>query len=64
MVSLLPPWKLTWSAIPAARQHAIAYSPQYPELPSQKINELLGQNIDQIDSFPFLLASISRKLSL
>lgn len=28
-----------------------------------KINELLGQNVDQIDSFPFLLASISRKLS-
>jgi len=29
----------------------------------QKINELLGQDVDRIDSFPFLLASISRKLS-
>lgn len=29
----------------------------------QKINKLLGQNVDQIDGFPFLLASISRKLS-
>jgi len=29
----------------------------------KKINELLGQNVDQIDSFPFLLASISHKLT-
>lgn len=29
----------------------------------QKINELLGQDVDQIDGFHFLLASISRKLS-
>lgn len=29
----------------------------------QKINELLGQDVDRMDSFPFLLASISRKLS-
>ncbi len=28
-----------------------------------KINELLGLDVDQMDSFPFLLASISRKLS-
>lgn len=28
------------------------------------INELLGQDVDQISSFPFLLASIGRKLSL
>jgi len=27
-----------------------------------KINELLGQNVDQIDGFPFLLASISHKM--
>jgi PucR family transcriptional regulator, purine catabolism regulatory protein len=29
----------------------------------QKINELLGEDVNQIESFPFLLASISRKLS-
>jgi len=28
----------------------------------QKINELLGQDVDKINGFPFLLASISRKL--
>ena len=29
----------------------------------QKINELLGRHVDHIDSFPFLLASVSRKVS-
>ncbi|MBS3943840.1 MAG: PucR family transcriptional regulator ligand-binding domain-containing protein [Dethiobacter sp.] len=29
----------------------------------QKINELLGQDVDKINGFPFLLASIGRKLS-
>lgn len=29
----------------------------------QKIEELLGQDVDKIDTFPLLLASISRRLS-
>ncbi len=29
-----------------------------------KINKLLGQDVDRMDSFPFLLATISRKLSI
>jgi purine catabolism regulator len=29
----------------------------------QQINKLLGQDVDEIDSLPFLLASVSRKLS-